>query len=371
MIPKVIYKIFLSDVKDVSFPPDLNAAIDSFRTKNPGYTVNIMCSDECIQFMDTYFPQYKKHYLKLRPYAYRCDLIRLLILYQLGGIYSDLRQVCLEPMDALLGSGHSFYVAHDAPPNQLCLYNAFIASTPGHRILKKTIDLLIFNIEHDHYGLDCLYPTGPGALMYGGIDFLRDPDVLVGRHLLANPSEFVVFGKLTMVQCKYNNARGADNQDLPGTNNYGQMWWHKEIYNVVSEMRITYAIPVCREAKELESLLNFLEKTKNAIDDINVLVDTKNVTPAVRSVLAAHPKVSVCERDFCGDFSAHRNYHIEQCKGDWIFMIDADEIPQEHLVNSLRTMITYATSKNSEAIYVPRINICPGYAYQCNSKFSE
>lgn len=234
MIPRVIYKIFLCDESvNVTFPPELNASIHSFRALNSGYTVKIMYNEDCMRFLDEYFPQYKKHYLKLKPYAYRCDLMRLLVLYQYGGIYSDLRQVCLEPLESMLNTGHAFYVAHDAPPNQLCLYNAFIASVPGHRILKKTIDHLIFNIEHNHYGLDCLYPTGPGALMYGGIDFLRDSDVLVGRHILANPSEFVVFGRTKFIQCKYNNASGADNRDLGGTNNYGKMWCSKEIYNDV------------------------------------------------------------------------------------------------------------------------------------------
>ena len=93
-------------------------------------------------------------------------------------------------------------------------------------------------------------------------------------------------------------------------------------------MKITYAICVCTEARELNSLLAFLKKVKDPQDDINILVDTKNVTEAVKRVLEKFKDdIGICEREFCGSFAEHRNYHIEQCSGD----------------------------------YLPRINICPGY----------
>ena len=122
-------------------------------------------------------------------------------------------------------------------------------------------------------------------------------------------------------------------------------------------MKLTYAIGVCTESVELSALLCFLERTKDAGDDINVLVDTTKVTMEVRHVLSSHPAVTVCERDFAGNFSDHRNYHITQCTGDYIFMIDADEIPQEELINNVRASI----ANGNELVYVPRINICPGY----------
>ena len=122
-------------------------------------------------------------------------------------------------------------------------------------------------------------------------------------------------------------------------------------------MKLTYAIGVCNEHKELTSLLNFLIKTKELTDDINILVDTKKVTDEVRKVLEKYQKViSVHERDFCGDFSAHRNFHITKCSGDYIFMIDADEIPQEHLIKTIKNYCG-----KSDLIFVPRINVCPGY----------
>lgn len=136
----------------------------------------------------------------------------------------------------------------------------------------------------------------------------------------------------------------------------------------------TYAVEVCNEDKELYSLLSFLVKVKESTDDINVLIDSGKVTQGVRDVLSHFdlPDVSTCEREHDGDFAAHRNYHIEQCKGDFIFMIDADEIPQEPLIQNMRTPIM---ETGCDCIYIPRMNICPGatgeWLQKCNFKINE
>jgi len=118
---------------------------------------------------------------------------------------------------------------------------------------------------------------------------------------------------------------------------------------------ITYAICVCNEHRELHELLSFLVDTKRAEDDINILVDKEKCTDPVRVVLKHFEKdITVHEREFTGDFSEHRNYHASLCKGDYIFVLDADEIPQEELMKHIREF-------TGDILYVPRINICPGY----------
>jgi len=118
---------------------------------------------------------------------------------------------------------------------------------------------------------------------------------------------------------------------------------------------ITYAVEVCDESRELRDLLKFLIENKSDEDDIHVLVDSGKVTPSVREVLAAFADfISTAEREHDGDFSAHRNFHASLCKGDYIFMIDADEIPQETLIKNIRQF-------DQSILCVPRINILPGH----------
>ena len=123
-------------------------------------------------------------------------------------------------------------------------------------------------------------------------------------------------------------------------------------------MRVTFAIGVCDEARELDDLLYFLVGAQKVIesgDEVNVLVDTKRVTPHVQEVLRRYPTIVTCERAFDGDFSAHRNYHIERCAGETVFMLDADEIPQPKLIEIAREF-------SEDILYVPRLNVVPGYS---------
>ena len=123
-------------------------------------------------------------------------------------------------------------------------------------------------------------------------------------------------------------------------------------------MRLTYAICVCNESKDLYSLVSFLLKVKDPEDDINVLVDTEHVTSAVLRVIDHFEgSISVCRRAFDGKFATHRNWHFSQCSGDYIFYIDPDEMPQELLIQNLKRVIS---ETRADLICVPRINIHPG-----------
>ena len=120
-------------------------------------------------------------------------------------------------------------------------------------------------------------------------------------------------------------------------------------------VKISYAICVCNEDREVNSLINFLLKVKDEEDEINILLDSKKGTAEVRSVLESFgDKIVVNEREFNGKFAEHRNYHATKCSGDYIFAIDADEMPQEALINNIKTF-------EGDIMYMPRINICPGY----------
>ena len=123
-------------------------------------------------------------------------------------------------------------------------------------------------------------------------------------------------------------------------------------------MKLSYAITVCNESRELYSLIAFIKKVKDPEDEITILVDSAHVTQNVRDVLTFYKEdIIVNERPFCGDFSVHRNYHTEMCTGDYIFLIDADEMPQETLIRNMKQTIE---ESKGDAFMVPRINIHPG-----------
>jgi hypothetical protein len=59
---------------------------------------------------------------------------------------------------------------------------------------------------------------------------------------------------------------------------------------------------------------------------------------------------------FAGDFSAQRNYGIDCTSGDWIFELDADEIPSVPLLGGLRQIATDAEASGFDRIGIPRLN---------------
>jgi len=232
-IPKVIHKIIITeDGKIPPFPEGLKRAVETWYRMNPEYKIKFYSGEECERYVEEHYDERTlAAYRKIKPFAFKCDFVRQLILLKEGGWYSDLRQVCLRSLETLVSqtAGRTYYITRDCPPNELCMYNALIGAAPGHPITQKYIDAIIFNVEHDHYGLDCLYATGPGVFMYAAIDHLRaHPDkCVIGLH---TKDEHVEFGGVRFVKCKYNVARGADNSDLPGTNDYGDMWRRRDIY---------------------------------------------------------------------------------------------------------------------------------------------
>lgn len=131
-------------------------------------------------------------------------------------------------------------------------------------------------------------------------------------------------------------------------------------------MKLTYTIQVCNESREIFSLLNFLIKVKDDEDEINVVVDSNNKTEKVQMVLE-HFKggVNVYERPF-DQFHVNAQFHTEKATGDYIFGMDADEMPQEVLIKNIKRIIE---DTQAEMISVPRINIHPGITEQETKDF--
>ena len=234
MIPKVIHKVFIVDGGKVPPLPDgMKKALETWYRMNPGYKVKIYSGDDCVAYIKEHFDdEILMAYHALKPYSYKCDLMRHLIMYNEGGWYTDARMICYKPLDELDVLGKEFYVCIDTPQRQLCMTTGFIGSIPKHPISKKMIDIILWNVANKHYGIDCLAPTGPGAYINACIDHVRKfpHTCLIGKHVIDNGEQFIDFELGRFAKVKYNNARGADNSDLVGTNDYGEMWRNWDVY---------------------------------------------------------------------------------------------------------------------------------------------
>lgn len=135
---------------------------------------------------------------------------------------------------------------------------------------------------------------------------------------------------------------------------------------------ISYAIGVCNEHIDLDNLLYTLVENIIHCDEIVVLVDSGKVTQEVRNVLDKYGKfLKVHEREFDGHFANHKNFLNENCKGAYIFNIDADEVPTYQLVKEIYGIIAGAP----DLVYLPRVNILAGanedFIKKCNFSVNE
>ena len=122
-------------------------------------------------------------------------------------------------------------------------------------------------------------------------------------------------------------------------------------------MKISYAITVCKEINEIKKLIPFLLKNKRQEDEIVVLFDKQGGTAEVWSYL--QEQGLKCEaKSFKHHFADWKNYLNSLCSGDYIFQIDADELPSLHLVSILPELLTI--NEGVDIVLVPRINTVEG-----------
>ena len=139
-------------------------------------------------------------------------------------------------------------------------------------------------------------------------------------------------------------------------------------------MKISYGITVYNEHIELDDLLHHLSKHIREEDEVVITQDISKVGDKSIQQDEFYKLEKVFEKyeyhdyfepnqlkvntfKFNKDFSALKNYTKENCSGDYIFHIDADEIPNEVLLKQLPQILEI---NDTDLVWVPRINIVNG-----------
>ena len=127
-------------------------------------------------------------------------------------------------------------------------------------------------------------------------------------------------------------------------------------------MKISYAITVCNEHKEIERLLALLFEHKRPEDQVVVQMDM-NATPEVINVCEnweskPHDQYSLNQFALNKNFASYKNNLNKACNGEWIFQIDADELPNEYLLEALPFILE--ANEDTEAFWIPRVNTVAG-----------
>jgi hypothetical protein len=130
-------------------------------------------------------------------------------------------------------------------------------------------------------------------------------------------------------------------------------------------MKISYAITVCNELKEISRLVNLLHQNKRMEDEICVLLDKPKASQELLDELyywSSKDIITLKESVFQGHFADWKNELTKMCSGDYIFQIDADEYPHEYLIETLPEILE--TNSDVEVYVVPRVNTVDGLTTQ-------
>jgi glycosyltransferase involved in cell wall biosynthesis len=127
-------------------------------------------------------------------------------------------------------------------------------------------------------------------------------------------------------------------------------------------MKISYGITVHNEAVELNRLLEILIHKTDKEDEIVICDDysneeTKEVIMSWSQQYADAKVIKHYERKLDKDFAAQKNSVIENCSGDYIFHLDADEYPHEELLSQLKGILEM---NDVDLVWIPRVNIIEG-----------
>lgn len=154
-IPNEIITSHRADTID-ELPPCTKQNTEQWQQKNPTYNFSYYNDKQIDEYVSKFcqLERCKEAYSKLTGGAARADLFRLVRLYTHGGTWVDSDIMAMSMKDSCTASSPSdTLLLYEYEPEHAPRYT-FISASPGHPILRRTIERVIDNIltEFQHNG---------------------------------------------------------------------------------------------------------------------------------------------------------------------------------------------------------------------------
>ncbi|AZA84186.1 glycosyl transferase [Chryseobacterium lactis] len=161
-IPKQIFQTF----KTKKLPLLTKFHIWNIKRKNPEYSYYFYDDAAIEQFITEKFPsKYINCYNRLTIGAAKADFFRYAILYKKGGVYLDIDSSITKPLKQLIKEEDEAVISVERHENLYVQWGLIFSK--GHPFLKKTLELMIDNIENHRYPNDIHATTGPTVFTKG------------------------------------------------------------------------------------------------------------------------------------------------------------------------------------------------------------
>lgn len=120
-------------------------------------------------------------------------------------------------------------------------------------------------------------------------------------------------------------------------------------------MNISFAITTHNEGDSIQKLLTRIKEFVLPDDEI-IILDDHSDDDLTLQILENEDNVN--KRKFDKDFADHKNTLNNLCSKEYIFQLDGDELPTQHLLKNIRSIIK--ANPDVELFALPRVNIVKG-----------
>ena len=134
-------------------------------------------------------------------------------------------------------------------------------------------------------------------------------------------------------------------------------------------MKISYSILTHNETDSLLKLIEFIVEHKDENDEIVILDDYSDneKTKEILDTMCSIHEIKFEQRHLLKDYAGQKNHLKNMCSGDYIFNLDADELPNKWLMENIKSIL--ASNPSVDLYWVPRVNTVDGLTQEHINKW--
>jgi len=187
-IPKTIYQTY----KTSKLPFITKWHIYRLRKINPEYDYQFYDDQRIESFIKTEFDSTVYDlYKQIDIGAAKADFFRYAILYKKGGVYLDIDSKILKKLDSIIMPDDSAVISLES--NMKCYVQYALFFDKGHPFLKRTLEVVIDNLQNNRNPYDIHSMTGPTAFTNAIKECLADSPETQYRQLDFDYNRMVQF----------------------------------------------------------------------------------------------------------------------------------------------------------------------------------
>jgi inositol phosphorylceramide mannosyltransferase catalytic subunit len=162
--PKILHHIFWDFTdknRKIDEIPEFYVCQNSWLKYHPDWKNYLWDKPDMDKFIKKHFPQYFTEWYNLNKKIKKVDMFRYMVLYKMGGLYSDLDLECFMNYDNLIEKNKKYEIilyCHGTEKKEIC-NNGIMISKPNNKFWIKMIE---YGLEHKDKHV--LSATGPPVL---------------------------------------------------------------------------------------------------------------------------------------------------------------------------------------------------------------